>query len=82
MSLYLLAATKCRLGQYEEGISILKNALAMYIPEMGSEMDFGAFAGHMQLGDTYSTLGQYDNALISYHEGLRIQKQALGDEDR
>lgn len=82
MSLHLLAATKCRLGQYEEAISILKRALAMYIPEMGSEMAFGAFAGHMQLGDTYSMLGQYENALKSYHEGLRIQKQVLGDMDR
>lgn len=82
MSLYLLAATKCRLGQYEEAISILKKALAMYIPEMGSEMAFGAFAGHMQLGDTYSMLGQYENAVKSYREGLRIQKQALGDNDR
>lgn len=81
MSLHLLAATKCRLGQYEEAIAILKRAMAMYIPEMGSELAFGAFAGHMQLGDTYSMLGQYENALKSYHEGLRIQKQALGDKD-
>ena len=81
MSLYLLAATKCRLGKYEKGISILKKALAMYIPKMGFEMYFRAFGGHMQLGYTYSMLGQYENALISYHEGLKIQKEALGDKN-
>ncbi|XP_057819411.2 protein KINESIN LIGHT CHAIN-RELATED 1 isoform X2 [Cryptomeria japonica] len=81
MGLHLLAAAKCRLGHYEEVIQILKKSLAMYTPEMGSEHTFGAFAGHMQLGDTYSMLGQYEDALQSYHAGLKIQKQFLGDMD-
>lgn len=81
MGFHLLAATNCRLGKYVEAIRILKKSLGMYKPGMGSEHAFGAFAGYMQLGDTYSVLGQYDNALSSYHAGLRIQKQVLGHMD-
>eukprot|EP01018_Ginkgo_biloba_P012894 Gb_03607 [translate_table: standard] len=45
MSLHLLAATNCKLGQYEEAIATLKRSLTIYSAEMGSEHAFGAFAG-------------------------------------
>ena len=40
-----------------------------------------AFSGHMQLGDTYSMLGQVDRSISCYGEGLKIQIEALGDTD-
>ncbi|CAB4280210.1 unnamed protein product [Prunus armeniaca] len=35
----------------------------------------------MQLGDTYSMLGQVDRSIECYEEGLKIQIEALGDTD-
>jgi len=81
VSLHLLAATCCKLGQYEEAVPILKKSLTIYKSEVDSENALAAFAGYMQLGDTYSLSGQYEDALNSYDAGLEIQKQVLGTMD-
>lgn len=81
VSLHLLAATCCKLGQYEEAIPVLKRSLTIFKSDVDSENALAAFAGYMQLGDTYSLSGQYENALNSYAAGLEIQKQVLGTMD-
>ncbi|GLJ19477.1 hypothetical protein SUGI_0351700 [Cryptomeria japonica] len=78
ISLHLLAASCCKLGQYEEAIPVLKRSLSIFSSEIDPEHALAAFAGYMQLGDTYSLVGQYENALNSYHAGLEIQKLVLG----
>lgn len=81
ISLHLLAATCCKLGQYDEAIPVLRRSLTIYKSDVDSEHALTAFAGYMQLGDTYSLSGQYENALNSYAAGLEIQKQVLGTMD-
>ncbi|PPD89133.1 hypothetical protein GOBAR_DD13931 [Gossypium barbadense] len=47
----------------------------------GSDHALAKFSGCMQLGDTYSMMGQLDRSINSYESGLRIQIEALGDSD-
>lgn len=81
MSLHVLAAIYCSLGRFEEAVPVLDRAIR--VPEVGRGADhaLAAFSGHMQLGDTYSMLGQVDRSIDSYEEGLKIQIEALGDTD-
>ncbi|KAM1788330.1 hypothetical protein EV2_039461 [Malus domestica] len=81
MSLHVLAAIYCSLGRFEEAVPVLDRAIR--VPEIGRGADhaLAAFSGHMQLGDTYSMLGQVDRSIECYEEGLKIQIEALGDTD-
>lgn len=82
MSLHILAATHCTMGQFEEAIPVLQHSIEVTDIE-GEEQDhaLAAFAGNMQLGDTYSMLGRGKDALAAYHVGLEVQKKALGEMD-
>uniref|UniRef100_A0A1D1ZJR6 Nephrocystin-3 n=1 Tax=Anthurium amnicola TaxID=1678845 RepID=A0A1D1ZJR6_9ARAE len=81
MSLHVLAAIYCRLGQHEQAIPVLENSIE--IPLVGENQDhaLAKFSGYMQLGDTYSMLGQLEKSILCYTTGLEIQKQALGSRD-
>ncbi|KAA0044961.1 hypothetical protein IC582_016869 [Cucumis melo] len=81
MSLHVLAAIYCSLGRFEEAVPVLEQAIQ--VPEIGRGPDhaLAAFSGHMQLGDTYSMLGQIERSIGCYEEGLKIQIEALGETD-
>ncbi|XP_038895751.1 protein KINESIN LIGHT CHAIN-RELATED 1 [Benincasa hispida] len=81
MSLHVLAAIYCSLGRFEEAVPVLEQAIR--VPDIGRGPDhaLAAFSGHMQLGDTYSMLGQIERSIGCYEEGLKIQIEALGETD-
>ncbi|XP_022136680.1 protein KINESIN LIGHT CHAIN-RELATED 1 [Momordica charantia] len=81
MSLHVLAAIYCSLGRFEEAVPVLEQAIQ--VPDIGRGPDhaLAAFSGHMQLGDTYSMLGQIERSIACYEEGLKIQIDALGETD-
>ncbi|XP_065858534.1 protein KINESIN LIGHT CHAIN-RELATED 1 [Euphorbia lathyris] len=81
MSLHVLGAIYCCLGRFEEAVPVLERAIT--VPDLSRGMDhaLAAFSGYMQLGDTYSMLGQVDKSIASYEEGLKIQIEALGETD-
>ena len=81
MSLHVLAAIYCSLGRFEEAVPALERAIQVPDVERGADHALAAFSGYMQLGDTYSMLGQVDKSIASYDQGLHIQIQALGDSD-
>ncbi|MCO5601308.1 hypothetical protein L7F22_055427 [Adiantum nelumboides] len=82
MSLHILAATHCTMGQFEEAIPVLQHAIVVTdIEAGGQDHALASFAGNMQLGDTYSLLGRGNDALAAYHVGLEVQKTALGELD-
>uniref|UniRef100_A0A2P2L765 Kinesin light chain n=1 Tax=Rhizophora mucronata TaxID=61149 RepID=A0A2P2L765_RHIMU len=81
MSLHVLAAIHCSLGRFEEAVPVLERAITVPDLKRGMDHALAAFSGQMQLGDTYSMLGQVDKSIASYEEGLKIQIEALGDTD-
>ncbi|XP_040990606.1 protein KINESIN LIGHT CHAIN-RELATED 1-like [Juglans microcarpa x Juglans regia] len=81
MSLHVLAAIYCSLGRFEEAVPVLERAIRVPDPPRGADHALAAFSGYMQLGDTYSMLGQVDKSIVSYEEGLKIQIEALGESD-
>lgn len=82
VSLHILAALHCRLGQYEEGVPLLERSVQLPdVAKGGEEHALAKFAGHMQLGDTLNRMGKQASALESYHAALALQKNMLGDLD-
>ncbi|XP_010455474.1 PREDICTED: uncharacterized protein LOC104737075 isoform X2 [Camelina sativa] len=81
MSLHVLAAIYCSLGRFDEAVPPLERAIQVPDPTRGPDHSLAAFSGHMQLGDTFSMLGQIDRSIACYEEGLKIQIQTLGDTD-
>lgn len=81
MSLHVLAAIYCSLGRFEEAVPVLERAIQVPDIDRGPDHALAAFSGHMQLGDTYSMLGQVEKSILCYEEGLKIQIQALGETD-
>jgi tetratricopeptide (TPR) repeat protein len=81
MSLHVLAAIYCSLGRFEEAVPVLERAIQVPEVSRGADHALAAFSGHMQLGDTYSMLGQVDRSISCYEEGLKIQIESLGDTD-
>ncbi|MCO5579233.1 hypothetical protein L7F22_033087 [Adiantum nelumboides] len=81
MSLHILAAIHCRLGQWEAAVPVLQRAVS--IPVVADNMDYAlaAYAGNMQLGDALVMLGQQGSALASYHRAYDIQTSILGNMD-
>ncbi|XP_010243016.1 PREDICTED: uncharacterized protein LOC104587203 [Nelumbo nucifera] len=81
MSLHVIAAIYCNLGQYAQAIPVLERSIEIPIVEEDQDHALAKFAGHMQLGDTYAMLGQLENSVVYYTVGLEVQKQALGEMD-
>ncbi|XP_010555491.1 PREDICTED: kinesin light chain 1 isoform X3 [Tarenaya hassleriana] len=81
MCLHVTAAIHCKLEQYKEAIPILQQSVEIPIIEEGEEYALAKFAGYMQLGDTYAMLGQLENSISCYTEGLEIQEKVLGEND-
>ncbi|XVE83960.1 hypothetical protein DITRI_Ditri16bG0130800 [Diplodiscus trichospermus] len=81
MSLHVLAALYCNLGQYNEAIPVLERSIEIPVIEDGEIHALAKFAGCMQLGDTYAMLGQIENSILLYTVGLEIQRQVLGETD-
>ncbi|KAL6010975.1 hypothetical protein ACLOJK_001418 [Asimina triloba] len=81
MSLHVLAAIYCNLGQYEQAIPVLEHSLEIPLSDDGEEHALAKFSGCMQLGDTYAMLGKLENSIDCYTAGLEIQKQVLGGTD-
>lgn len=81
MSLHVLGAIYCSLGRFEEAVPVLEQAIR--VPEIGRGADhaLAAFSGHMQLGDTFSMLGQIERSIDCYEQGLKIQIETLGETD-
>ncbi|KAL7153459.1 hypothetical protein ABFS83_04G170300 [Erythranthe nasuta] len=81
MSLHVTAAIHCSLGNYVDAIPILEHSIEIPVIEEGQDHALAKFAGYMQLGDTYSMLGQLENSISSYTTGLEVQKRVLGEND-
>ncbi|RZC13710.1 Protein KINESIN LIGHT CHAIN-RELATED 1 isoform B [Glycine soja] len=81
MSLHVLAAIYCSLGRFEEAVPVLERAILVPDVDRGPDHALASFSGYMQLGDTFSMLGQVDRSISCYDQGLQIQIQALGDTD-
>jgi hypothetical protein len=77
ISLHVLAALHCQLGQYEDAVSVCERSLT--IPDMtqGEEHALAIFAGHMQLSDTLNLAGKQGPVLQSYHVGCKSRNQLL-----
>ncbi|KAF7838335.1 protein KINESIN LIGHT CHAIN-RELATED 3-like [Senna tora] len=81
MCLHVTASIHCSLGQYNDAIPILKRSIEIPVLEEGQDHALGKFAGLMQLGDTYAMLGQLENSIKCYNQGLEVQRQVLGETD-
>lgn len=81
MSLHLVAAIYCSLGRFEEATRVLERSIEISDPENGSDHALAKFSGYMQLGDTYSMLGQLEQSILCYGSGLKIQMDSLGESD-
>ncbi|KAI4320470.1 hypothetical protein MLD38_033946 [Melastoma candidum] len=81
MCLHIVAAIYCHLGQHADSIAVLERSIVIPALEDGESHALAKFAGCMQLGDAYVTLGQTENSILCYTAGLEIQKQVLGEND-
>ncbi|KAJ0790107.1 putative tetratricopeptide-like helical domain superfamily, malT-like TPR region [Helianthus annuus] len=81
MCLHVTAAIHCSLGQYNEAIPVLEESIEIPVVNESQDHALAKFSGLMQLGDTYSMLGQLENSLKCYTVGLEVQREVLGDSD-
>ncbi|XP_050385259.1 protein KINESIN LIGHT CHAIN-RELATED 1-like [Argentina anserina] len=81
MSLHLVAAIYCSLGRFEDATRALERSIEVSDAENGSDHALAKFSGYMQLGDTYSMLGQLERSIVCYGSGLKIQMDTLGESD-
>ncbi|WOL03852.1 kinesin light chain-related [Canna indica] len=81
MSLHVVAAIYCNMGQYEEALPFLQRSIEIPVFEESQDHALAKFSGYMQLGDTYAMLGQLESSIYCYRKGLEIQRRALGDID-
>ena len=81
MSLHMVAAIYCRLGQFDEAIPVLERSIEVVEGRNEPDHALAKYSGYMQLGDTYSMLGQLDRSISCYEAGLMIQTHALTDSD-
>lgn len=81
MCLHVTAAIYCSLGQYNEAIPVLEESIKIPVVNESQDHALAKFSGLMQLGDTYSMLGQLENALKCYTSGLEVQSEVLADSD-
>ncbi|KAI3503435.1 hypothetical protein L1887_31876 [Cichorium endivia] len=81
MCLHIVAALNCSSGRYTDAIPLLERSIEIPNMDEGQKHSLAKFAGCMQLGDTYSMLGNIENAILCYTAGLEIQRQVLGETD-
>ncbi|XP_076959569.1 protein KINESIN LIGHT CHAIN-RELATED 3-like [Bidens hawaiensis] len=81
MCKHVTAAIYCSLGQYNEAIPILEQSIEIPMVNESQDHALAKFSGLMQLGDTYSMLGQLEHSLKCYTLGLEVQREVLGDSD-
>ncbi|TQD91392.1 hypothetical protein C1H46_023012 [Malus baccata] len=81
MSLHVVAAIYCNLGRFEEAVRVLEQSIEVSDPENRADHALAKFSGYMQLGDTYSMMGQLEQSILCYGSGLKIQKETLGESD-
>lgn len=81
MCLHVTAAIHCSLGQYGDAIPVLERSIEIPVIDEGQDHALAKFAGYMQLGDTYSMLGQLENSISCYTTGLEVQRRVIGDND-
>ncbi|GER41535.1 tetratricopeptide repeat protein [Striga asiatica] len=81
MSLHVVAAIYCSLGKFEEAVPVLERAIKVPEVQRGADHALAVFSGYMQLGDTHSMLGHLDRSIDCYKEGLKVQMEALGEND-
>ncbi|KAL5141425.1 Protein KINESIN LIGHT CHAIN-RELATED 1 [Glycine soja] len=70
MSLHVLAAIYCSLGRFEVVVPVLECAIEVPDVERDADHALAAFSGYMQLGDTFSVLGQVNRSISCYDQGL------------
>ena len=81
MSLHVVGAIYGGLGRFGEAIHILERSIECTDSGSGPDHALAKFAGYMQLGDTYSMIGQLDRSISCYESGLKIQMEAVGKSD-
>lgn len=81
MCLHVTAAIYCSLGQYSDAVPLLERSIEIPVVENGQDHALAKFAGYMQLGDSFAMLGQFENSISCYTNGLDFQRQVLGDND-
>ncbi|KAL5540045.1 hypothetical protein UlMin_042818 [Ulmus minor] len=81
MSLHVVAAIYTSLGRLEEAIPVLERSIEVPGNGNGSDHALAKFSGYMQMGDTYSIMGQLEQSISCYGSGLKIQMEALGELD-
>ncbi|XP_028767599.1 protein KINESIN LIGHT CHAIN-RELATED 1 isoform X2 [Neltuma alba] len=81
MCLHVVAAIYSSLGRFGEAIHELERSIELPDPGKGSDHAMAKFSGYMQLGDTYSMIGQLQRSIKCYGSGLEIQTEALGKSD-
>lgn len=81
MCLHVTAAIYCSLGQYNDAVPLLEHSIEIPVVENGQDHALAKFAGYMQLGDTFAMLGQFENSISCYTNGLDFQRQFLGEYD-
>ncbi|KAK7389060.1 hypothetical protein VNO78_23892 [Psophocarpus tetragonolobus] len=81
MCLHVNAVIHCSLGHFKEAIPIVERSIEIPIIEEGQQHAIAKFAGHMHLGDIYAILGQLEKSIKCYTEGLKVQRQVLGETD-
>ncbi|KAI4355260.1 hypothetical protein L6164_004049 [Bauhinia variegata] len=81
MSLQVVAAIYSSLGRFGEAIHALERSIECPDVGKGSDHALAKFSGYMQLGDTYSMVGQLDRSILCYESGLKFQIEALGKSD-
>ncbi|PON42359.1 N-terminal acetyltransferase A, auxiliary subunit [Parasponia andersonii] len=81
MSLHVVAAIYSSLGRLEEAVPVLERSIEVPNVETGLDHALAKFSGYMQLGDTYSIMGQLEQSISCYGSGLKIQVEALGESD-
>lgn len=81
MCLHIVAALNCSSGRYTDAIPLLERSIEIPNMDQGQKHSLAKFAGCMQLGDTYSMIGNIENSILCYTAGLEIQRQVLGESD-
>ncbi|XP_073274970.1 protein KINESIN LIGHT CHAIN-RELATED 3-like [Primulina huaijiensis] len=81
MCLHVTAAIYYSLGQYSDAVPLLEHSIEIPVVENGQDHALAKFASYMQLGDTFAMLGQFENSISCYTNGLDFQRQVLGDND-
>ncbi|KAG4938041.1 hypothetical protein AAZX31_16G021500 [Glycine max] len=79
--LHVVAAIYSSLGRLDEAVEALERSILLLDSETGSGHIMAQFSGYMQLGDTYSMIGQLDRSIKCYESGLKIQMDVLGESD-